>query len=410
MIIKSKLFGATLIVAGTSIGGSMLALPLVSSSLGIFSGTLLLVLTWWLGYYTSTIALKINHFYCGAFSISELCKKTFKSKIWIVGDLSIVVLFYSLLAAYISGIVEISLVKDLLPVNIARCIGALMVLVLILFVVCNFKLLDLSNRIIFLIKAGVFSVLFILLIPQMKGINIANFGTGLLENRNLCKAVPVFFTSFGFHGSIPFILKYLDYEVKQAEKAFLWGSLLSLIIYFLWIFSAISVLPQYGDVSFESLRNGGNNLGAFITTLTSLTGMKSLSLVMTMFSWLAIVTSFLGVGIGLYDYFLEKLKLNGKLWFNKVKVGFVTFIPPIAVTIINKNVFVTALAFAAISLSILAVVFPSLISLRINNKDKIDNKENNKNTKILSPRILAILTLLIGVLIIIFEILNIFSF
>ena len=256
MIIKSKLFGATLIVAGTSIGGSMLALPLVSSSLGIFSSTLLLVLTWWLGYYTSTMALKINHFYRGAFSISELCKKTFKSKIWIVGDLSIVVLFYSLLAAYISGIVEISLVKDLLPVNIARCIGALMVLMLIFFVVCNFKLLDLSNRIIFLIKAGVFSVLFILLIPQMKGINIANFGMGLLENRNLCKAVPVFFTSFGFHGSIPFVLKYLDYEVKQAEKAFLWGSLLSLIIYFLWIFSAISVLPQYGDVSFESLRNG----------------------------------------------------------------------------------------------------------------------------------------------------------
>ena len=129
-----------------------------------------------------------------------------------------------------------------------------------------------------------------------------------------------------------------------------------------------------------------------------------------MFSWLAIVTSFLGVGIGLYDYFLEKLKLNGKLWFNKVKVGFVTFIPPIAVTIINKNVFVTALAFAAISLSILAVVFPSLISLRINNKDKIDNKGNNKNTKILSSRILAILTLLIGVFIIIFEILNILSF
>ena len=392
MIVSNKLFGAILIVAGTSIGASMLALPLVSSSLGIFNSALLLFFIWWLGYYSSIIALKINSFYGGSFSISELCKKTFQSKIWVIADLSIVVLFYSLLAAYISGIVEISLVKDLLPSNIALYIGGLIVFILMLFIICNFRLFDLSNRIVFLIKASVFLILLISLIPQMKCMNIAMANTNLFKSTSLYKAVPVFFTSFGFHGSIPFIMKYLNCNEQETKKAFLWGSLLSLIIYALWILSTVLVLPQYGDVSFESVRNGGNDLGAFITVLSTLIGRRSFSLMVTLFSWLAIITSFLGVGIGLYDYFLEKFKLDGKFWYNKIKAGMITFIPPIAIAIINKNIFVKALAFAAISLSILAIILPSLIALKI-----------NKTVNLKAPVIVA---LLMGIVIIIFEIFN----
>ena len=392
MIVSNKLFGAILIVAGTSIGASMLALPLVSSSLGIFHSALLLFFIWWLGYYSSIIALKINSFYSGSFSISELCKKTFQSKIWVIADLSIVVLFYSLLAAYISGIVEISLVKDLLPSNIALYIGGLIVFILMLFIICNFRLFDLSNRIVFLIKASVFLILLISLIPQMKCMNIAMANTNLFKSTSLYKAVPVFFTSFGFHGSIPFIMKYLNCNEQETKKAFLWGSLLSLIIYALWILSTVLVLPQYGDLSFESVRNGGNDLGAFITVLSTLIGRRSFSLMVTLFSWLAIITSFLGVGIGLYDYFLEKFKLDGKFWYNKIKAGMITFIPPIAIAIINKNIFVKALAFAAISLSILAIILPSLIALKIN--------------KTVNLKVPVIVALLMGMVIIIFEIFN----
>lgn len=144
----------------------MLAIPLVSSSLGILVSTLLLILIWLLGYYTSVLALKTNVFYSGAFSVSELCKKTFQSKIWLVSDLSIVILFYSLLAAYISGILEISLVRNLFPASISQYIGSLTVVALILFVVCNFKLFDLSNRVVFLIKTGFFATTYFVNAPN----------------------------------------------------------------------------------------------------------------------------------------------------------------------------------------------------------------------------------------------------
>jgi tyrosine-specific transport protein len=397
-MIKNKLFGAILIVAGTAIGASMLALPLASSSVGILNSTVLLVLLWLLGYYTAVMALKINLFHNGAFSISELCRKTFSPKvagrIAIIADLSIVVLFYSLLAAYISGIVEISLVRDLFPEGVGGYIGLSMVVVLIVFIVSSFKVLDFGNRAIFIFKMVIFFTLLILLMPEIKSENIFNLSANVFGGDDVYKVVPIFFTSFGFHGSIPFIIKYLDQDEVQVKKAFLYGSLLSLGVYLLWIFFTVAVLPQQGDVSFLSVKNGENNLGDFIMALTNLTGQGSLSLIATMFSWLAIITSFLGVGVGLYDYFLEKLKLDNKLLINKIKAGVITFAPPIVLVIVNKDIFAKALAFAAISLSILAVVLPSLVALKI----------NKNKTMFFKPFVLT--AFLIGLLIIIFELLN----
>ena len=93
MLIKNKLVGAVFIVAGTSIGASMLALPMMASSLSALNTLALLFFIWFLGYYTATLTLEINHFYKGAYSISELCKKSLSSKIWLFADFSIVSLF-----------------------------------------------------------------------------------------------------------------------------------------------------------------------------------------------------------------------------------------------------------------------------------------------------------------------------
>lgn len=108
---KNKLFGATLIVAGAAIGAGMLPLPLATYSLGLGNSAVLMVLMWVLGYYASIIALKINLVHGGAFSISELCRRELSPKAVLIADLSIITLFYSLISAYISGIVEISLIK-----------------------------------------------------------------------------------------------------------------------------------------------------------------------------------------------------------------------------------------------------------------------------------------------------------
>lgn len=47
-------------------------------------------------------------------------------------------------------------------------------------------------------------------------------------------AIPVIFTSFGFHGSIPAIVNYLDGDTPALRKAILIGSAIPLVIYIFW--------------------------------------------------------------------------------------------------------------------------------------------------------------------------------
>ena len=65
MLVSGKVFGSILIVAGTSVGASTLALPMIASSMGEVGSLLLLVLIWLLGYYASLMVLNINLFYKG---------------------------------------------------------------------------------------------------------------------------------------------------------------------------------------------------------------------------------------------------------------------------------------------------------------------------------------------------------
>ena len=376
MLVSSKVFGSILIVAGTSIGASMLALPMIASSMGEVGSLLLLVLIWLLGYYASLMVLNINLFYKGAFSISELCKKSFNLKIWLIADLSIMTLFYSLLAAYMSGIIEISMMENVAETAYLfskGVLGYLIIGLLIFFIIFNFKVLDISNRIIFAVKIGLFMTMLYFLSSKLEVGNLKSFDEYSLRSSNLLKAIPVFFTSFGFHGSIPFIMKYLDNNEKDIKKAFLWGSFLSLIIYCLWIFFTSSVLPKYGLISFDTVNNSDNQLHTFIKMLAERVGQNKLHVIVSVFSWLAITTSFLGVGVGLYDYILEKFKFERKLFKDQLKAILITFCPPLLVAVLGKNIFVNALAFAAISLSMLAIIFPALIALklRLNNKSAV---------------------------------------
>ena len=57
---KTKVLGSSLIIAGTTIGAGMLALPLVSASLGFFTASILMVGIWAIMSYTSLLMLEVH--------------------------------------------------------------------------------------------------------------------------------------------------------------------------------------------------------------------------------------------------------------------------------------------------------------------------------------------------------------
>ncbi|MFQ3307281.1 MAG: tyrosine-specific transport protein [Candidatus Midichloriaceae bacterium] len=390
-MINTKFIGAVLIVSGTTIGASMLVLPILTSSIGLLYGILTMLFMWVLGYYSSLIALNINKKHNSAYSVSELCKRSFKGKFFYIADIAIISLFYSLLSAYISGIVEIFSAFNIMDGILGEYLSYFIVFIFILFIVYNFRILGISNSIIFIVKIFVYILLVTSLIHNMSWDVAVQNNKFVIDPLSIYIIFPIFFTSFGFHGSIPFVIKYLDFDWGNIKKAFFYGSFLSLLIYFSWIISTMSILPQVGEFSFDNIKNNENNVGSFLTALVNVTNKKDIFVLSSIFSWLAITTSFLGVGIGLYDYFIEKLFSDKDIKYKKIKSSFITFFPPVLITILNKNIFIQALSFAAISLSVIAIILPSIIALK-------DFREHPKKRSFEKYSVLIIL--LIGISII----------
>ncbi|SUC05558.1 aromatic amino acid transporter [Pasteurella canis] len=65
-----------------------------------------------------------------------------------------------------------------------------------------------------------------------------------IDKALLLSASPIFFTSFGFHGSIPSLNHYLQGNVKALRFAILTGSTITLVFYIVWQFSTHGVLSQ----------------------------------------------------------------------------------------------------------------------------------------------------------------------
>ena len=89
-------------------------------------------------------------------------------------------------------------------------------------------------------------------------------------------------------------------------------------------------------------------------------------------------------------YVYNRWRRYKRVFKDQLKGIFITFFPPLLIVILGKNIFVKALAFAAISLSLLAIIFPAFIALKLGQKNKIA----------------IIMSLILGVLIITIELVN----
>jgi len=174
-----------------------------------------------------------------------------------------------------------------------------------------------------------------------------------VEQGLVIAAIPVIFTSFGFHGSIPAIVNYLDGHTPSLRKAILIGSAIPLVIYVFWQVVTLGVVNQS-----TLLENQG--LSALISTLATTVHASSLGQTIGLFADLALLTSFLGVSLGLFEFLGDTLKKQGK-GHSRILVGVITFLPPMGFALFYPQGFIMALGYAAIALVVLAIFLPILM-------------------------------------------------
>jgi tyrosine-specific transport protein len=357
----NRFLGALLIVIGTTIGAGMLALPLASTSSNFLSIVALLIAMWAFMCLSALISLDLNLHFGKGISIAGQARSTLGKWGVIISSTSILVLFYALLAAYITG--GTSIFKNILAkqagINLPQTLSPILFTIIFGFCISYcMKAVDYSNRFILLIKTGLFIALIAMLMPKVSYSNLSVYNQP--SNNSLLLAIPIFFTSFGFHGSIPALINYVGPHRNALKKVIVIGSIVPLITYIVWLAASLGVFNLTGKVSIAATKD----LGMFVSLLSEVTRSKAISIVIDYFAFTAVVTSFLGVGVGLFDYLAETFELDGS-FKGRAYTALLTFTPPLFFALYCPNGFVKALGYAAIALAFLAVIIPVMIAFKI---------------------------------------------
>ena len=382
----NKTVGSTLLVAGTMIGAGMLAMPLTSAGIG-FGFTLVLLLGLWaLLTFSALLFVELYQTAESDAGIGTLAEQYFGKTGRIIATAVLIIFLYALIAAYISG--GGSLLKDLLPESFGDKVSILLFTVIFgSFIVIGTHSVDKINRVLFFVMLAAFAVVLSLMLPEIK---FDNLMATPIDNALIISASPVFFTAFGFHGSIPSLNKYLDGNVKALRISILAGSAITLFAYILWQMSTHGLLTQN---EFLQILKEDATLNGLVKATLAITGSNMIAGAVKLFSTLALVTSFLGVGLGLLECIEDLLKRSFNISAGRISLGLMTFIPPLVFALFYPEGFILALGYAGQMFAFYAVVLPvSLVW-------KARRAHTNLPYKVLGGNLTLIIVLVLGVII-----------
>ncbi|EKT62699.1 tyrosine transporter TyrP [Providencia burhodogranariea] len=352
---KNRTLGSVLIVAGTTIGAGMLAMPIAAAGNGFGVSIVMLFVLWALMCYTALLLVEVYQHESSETGIGSVAQRYLGSGGKYITGFSMMFLMYALTAAYVSGAGEIitSNLKSTLAIEMEDWIGIILFTVIGGGIVCfGTSSVDFINRILFAAKIVFLVIILALMMPHVEQQNLLSAPT---EKVLILSAIPVFFTSFGFHGSVPSIVKYMGGNVKKLRVIFIIGSAIPLFAYILW---QIATLGSISTTTFVGILAENSGLNGLLDAIRNVVMSGRTEFIAQMFMSLALGTSFLGVALGLFDFLADFFKRQDN-FAGRLQTGILTFLPPLVFALFYPRGFVMALGFAAIALSILALLLPS---------------------------------------------------
>lgn len=354
---NSKNIGAISIVAGTAIGAGMLGLPMVIGSLGFFTGSLVLLLMWALAIYSGLMLIEVNLELGPGTNFNYMTHEVLGRPGQIVATGSVFFLAYCLLVAYMTGMG--GLISSAINVDARIGSAAFAIVSAIIFYIGTNALVS-ANKALFAIMLGAMVASFACLGGQL---DLQNLTLGTPSPRGLLLALPVLFTSFGFHASIPSVVSFVGEGKKSLVKILVIGSTIPGLCYVAWLMLSL------GSATPEQLA-GMANVDALITLISG--GSTWLGRVVSFFAVLALVTSFFGVSLGLFDLVAETFK-RGNDKASRAGTSALVFLPPLAASVLAPDGFIAALSHAGAALAIIAIFLPCIMVLKMRSEGK--NKE-----------------------------------
>ena len=396
----SKYIGSIFILIGAAIGAGMLALPMVGAAAGFWYSTILLVVIWAIMTTTALLTLET----CLAFepyrnSFGTMAKSTLGTTGQVAAWLAYLLLLYATTASYIDG--STSLIGELLlsffDIHLPASLNAILfMLVFGGMVFWSMRTVDYFIR--FLLSAGGI-LLLIMLFLLMPYVDISKLIMQPHNVKYLWAAAPIFLNAFGFHFVIPSICTYCDKKVVPIRRIIIISTTIPLIVYTLWLLVSLGIVPISGTQSFSEIVHNKTSVGGFVGALGHIAGKKYILYIVNAFSNIAIITSFLGIALGLFDFLADGFKRNNKI-SGRLQTALLAFSPPLAIALFFPDAFIIALEYSTFFAIILEIFLPGLMVYKLRKSKTLSSPYRfNVNSSFLRVLFILIGIILMGIII-----------
>ncbi|MFY3768525.1 Tryptophan-specific transport protein [Providencia manganoxydans] len=358
---QPSILGGAMIIAGTAVGAGMFSIPMVTSGVWFAGSIVLLIYTFACMLLSGLMILEANMNYPAGASFHTMVKDLL-GPVWnSINGLSITFVLYILTYAYISAGSSVisSNLSDYMEMPQAIS-GLVFALIVAFFVWLSTRAVDRLSTILI----GGMVITFVMSIGGM----VTTASPSILFNQvehgdthylpYALAALPYLLTSFGYHGNVPGLVKYYNKNSRSVVLSLVYGAVITVAIYILWQYAIQGNIPRS---AFVQIREEGNNIGALLNQMNLSTNSSFISQFLTLFSYMALASSFLGVSLGLFDFIADFFKFNDNQQ-GRLKSALITFLPPTVFALVFPNGFIYAIGFAGLAATVWAVIIPALMA------------------------------------------------
>lgn len=345
--------GGGLLIAGTTIGVGMLALPVVTGPGGFFPSILVYLVCWAFMLCTGLLLLEVCSWMPPDSNLITMAGKLLGKPGQIICWLVYLFLFEMVMIAHVVGGGGIT--HDILSGSLGVVPSTILYLILFSPIVyLGTKMVDRLNLIIF---SGVLISYFLFIVVAVKHVDLSRLTHA--HWGKIWLAIPVLFTAFTYQVIIPTLVTYMKRDIKKVRKAILFGTSIPLIVYLIWQILILGIIPIEGPYGLiEAAKNGQNA----VTPLKHFVGNPYVVGIGKAFAFFTMTASYIALALAFLDFLADGLKIKKK-GMKKVFLCLLVFIPPLAISLINPNIFLVALGYAGgISCAILFGIYPPLMA------------------------------------------------
>ncbi|GLR16983.1 aromatic amino acid transport family protein [Portibacter lacus] len=354
---KDSALTGTMITAGTSIGAGMFSIPIVCSGMWFELSIIALLFIWFINYLNALYLLEVNLGFERGDSFDKIVK-TLLGDFWNpIFGIGFAFLMAIVLYAYFSAFGNMTSTILGLPTSgasnwLSGSISLIFGLGLAIIVWWSTTLVGKISSIL-IIGMTITFFLFIGGFSFQVEINklLDTGGSGYFKYS--WASLSYLLTAFAFSTVVPSLYKHYGNKPKVIKKGMLIGSLLAFVVYLLFIFVI------FGNISrdeFVPINQSGGNISDLVSALQSGSENQWVNQAIALFSNFAIISSFLGIGLCLFDYVADKFELqdNRKGRFYS---ALITFLPSGVCSFFFPHGFITAIGYAGLVAALLFIAY-----------------------------------------------------